>query len=218
MALTVNAVFHRQNMARVSDVIDWAVDVNAQRLEIANVQYYGWGLENRRNLMPRLSQLEEMNRVVQDRIEALKGIIVIDYVVPDYFARRPKACMNGWGRRFFNVMPNGVMIPCHAAQTIPDMEFENVQDKSVGWIWQHSEAFNRFRGTAWMPEPCRSCDRREIDWAGCRCQALALTGSASNPDPVCDKVEGHAQIREQAFSDSSLIGEKFVYRTFSGSR
>ena len=216
LALTINAVIHRQNIERVGDMIDLAVTMRAQRVEVANVQYYGWGIRNRRYLMPTLEQLQVMHQKVQDKIAELEGRIVIDYVVPDYYARRPKACMNGWGRRFLNITPEGKVLPCHAAETIPDMVFDNVRDRPLAAIWAESEAFNRFRGTAWMPQPCRSCERREIDWGGCRCQALALTGSAANPDPVCDRVPGHAEILQTAFEDSRDIEVNFDYRNFSG--
>lgn len=216
LALTINAVVHRQNIERVADMIDLAVQMGAQRVEVANVQYYGWGIRNRRYLMPTLEQLHRMHDTVLRKIDALEGRIVIDYVVPDYYARRPKACMNGWGRRFINVTPEGKVLPCHAAETIPELEFDNVLDTPLATIWSDSAAFNRFRGTAWMPEPCSSCDRREIDWGGCRCQALALTGSAANPDPVCELVPGHAEVLATAFEDSRDIEVDFDYRNFGG--
>ncbi len=216
LALTINAVIHRQNIERVGDMIDLAVAMGAQRVEVANVQYYGWGIRNRRYLMPTLEQMRSMHRIVNDKINQLKGRIVIDYVVPDYYARRPKACMNGWGRRFLSITPEGKVLPCHAAETITDLEFDNVRDMPLETIWNHSTAFNRFRGTAWMPEPCKSCKRREVDWGGCRCQALALTGSAANPDPVCDRVPGHAAVVATAFEDSRNIDVHFDYRSFGG--
>ena len=216
LALTINAVIHRQNIDRVDAIIDMGVQMKAQRIEIANVQYYGWGIRNRNRLMPRIDQLEAMNSVVEEKKKQLEGIIVIDYVVPDYYAKRPKACMNGWGRRFLNVSPEGNVLPCHAAETIPDMVFDNVKQKHLGEIWKQSEAFNRFRGTAWMKEPCKSCERREIDWGGCRCQALALTGSADNPDPVCALVPGHDLVAQIAEKDASSKAIEFDYRGFSG--
>ncbi len=216
LALTINAVVHRQNIERVADMIDLALEMGAQRVEVANVQYYGWGIRNRRNLMPTLEQLRQMHDTVMAKMDELEGRIVIDYVVPDYYARRPKACMNGWGRQFMNVTPEGKVLPCHAAETIPDMEFDNVRETPLAAIWSDSAAFNRFRGTAWMPEPCSSCDRREIDWGGCRCQALALTGSAANPDPVCELVPGHAELLATAFEDSRDIEVEFDYRNFGG--
>ncbi len=216
LPLTINAMIHRQNIERVEEMIDLAVAMHAQRLEVANVQYYGWGLRNRHYLMPTLEQLKIMDRKVKEKIVELQGSIVVDYVVPDYYARRPKACMNGWGRRFINITPEGKVMPCHAAETIPDMQFDSVLETPLQKIWTDSEAFNRFRGTAWMPEPCRSCDQREVDWGGCRCQALALTGAAANPDPVCDRVPGHAEVLQTAIEDSRNIEVNFDYRNFSG--
>ena len=218
LALTVNAVIHRQNIERVGEMIDLAVAMKAKRVEVANVQYYGWGIRNRRYLMPSLAQLKTMDALVKARIAELQGVIVIDYVVPDYYAARPKACMNGWGRRFINITPEGKAMPCHAAETIPGLKFDNVRETSLQKIWTESDAFNRFRGTEWMPEPCHSCDRREIDWAGCRCQALALTGDAANPDPVCELVPGHAQVLQTAFEDSRDIEVHFDYRNFGGAK
>jgi pyrroloquinoline quinone biosynthesis protein E len=133
-------------------------------------------------------------------------------VVPDYYARRPKACMGGWGRRFLNISPSGKVLPCHAAETIPGLSFDNVRDRSLEDIWYNSEAFARFRGTGWMPEPCRSCDRREIDWGGCRCQALAITGDAANTDPACGLSPHHGEILTLAEEESAREAPEFDYR------
>jgi PqqA peptide cyclase len=179
LPLTVNAVMHRQNLHQLSDIIQMAVDLDADRLEVANVQYYGWALKNRAALMPTIGQIEETSRLVEEAEVRLKGILAIDYVVPDYYALRPKKCMGGWGRQFFNISPAGKILPCHAAETITGLEFLSVRSNhSIAWIWQNSEAFNRYRGTGWMPEPCQSCEFKEIDFGGCRCQAFALTGDA----------------------------------------
>ncbi len=156
LPLTVNAVMHRQNLHQLSDIIQMAVDLDADRLEVANVQYYGWALKNRAALMPTLEQIEETSRIVEEAEVRLKGILAIDYVVPDYYALRPKKCMGGWGRQFFNISPAGKVLPCHAAESITGLEFESVRSNhSIAWIWQNSEAFNRYRGTGWMPEPCQ---------------------------------------------------------------
>jgi len=215
LALTINAVMHRHNIDRIESVIDMAVEMGAQRLEIANVQYYGWGIPTRPNLMATIDQLETMNAIVAQRQEELKGVLVIDYVVPVYYARRPKACMNGWARRFLNVTPSGYVLPCHAAETIPDLVFDNVRDKGLADIWVNSPALNRFRGTDWMSEPCSSCEYRERDWGGCRCQALALTGSAENTDPVCELSPYHHQVRALAESESQTREVALTYRSFS---
>jgi pyrroloquinoline quinone biosynthesis protein E len=185
LPLTLNAVVHRQNLDRLDAMIGLAIEIGAARLEVAHVQYYGWALKNRDALMPSREQLDNASAVVAAATERLHGRLVIDYVMPDYYARQPKACMGGWGRRFLNITPSGKVLPCHAAETIPGLDFESVRDKPLAEIWAASDAFERFRGTAWMPEPCRGCDQREVDWGGCRCQAMALTGQADATDPAC---------------------------------
>lgn len=203
LALTVNAVIQRHNIGRVDSFIDLALGLGAGRIEIANVQYYGWALLNRAALMPTRTQLMAMDTVVKARLPSLAGRIVVDYVVPDYYASRPKSCMGGWGQRFILVTPSGSVLPCHAAETIPQLTFERVGDRPLAAIWADGDAFRRFRGTGWMPEPCRDCDRKELDWGGCRCQALALTGNAVAADPVCDKSERHAEVAAMAEHDSA---------------
>jgi pyrroloquinoline quinone biosynthesis protein E len=212
LTLTINAVVHRGNAGRVGAMIELAVSLGARRIEIAHVQYYGWALVNRAALLPTREQLDQATRTVQAARAALAGNVVIDYVVPDYHARLPKACMGGWGQRFLNIDPAGRVLPCHAAMTIPGMTFETVPTRRLADIWEHSPAFDRFRGTAWMPEPCGSCDRRELDWGGCRCQALALTGDAAATDPVCHKSPHHARIEALADAESLSAGETLVYR------
>jgi PqqA peptide cyclase len=212
LPLTINAVMHRHNLGELEAVITLAVELGAGRLEVAHVQYYGWGLENRAALMPTRAQLERATEIVAGARERLKGVLTIDYVVPDYYARRPKACMGGWGRRFLNISPSGHVLPCHAAETIPDMHFESVADRPLAEIWRDSAAFQRFRGTEWMPEPCRSCDRREIDWGGCRCQALALAGDAAATDPACALSPHHAALAAAAERESAAPAPDFVYR------
>ena len=217
LPLTVNAVMHRQNLHQLPDIIQMAVDLDADRLEVANVQYYGWALKNRAALMPSLAQIEETSRLVEDARTRLKGILAIDYVVPDYYALRPKKCMGGWGRQFFNISPSGKILPCHAAESITGLQFESVRSNhSIAWIWQNSEAFNRYRGTGWMPEPCRSCEFREVDFGGCRCQAFALTGDAGNTDPACTLSPMHETIFKQAEREAASGSDRFIYRNFSG--
>lgn len=212
LALTINAVIHRLNAARTGAMIELAVALGAERLEVAHVQYYGWALVNRAALLPTREQLDQTSRTVEAARAALAGRLLIDYVIPDYHARLPKACMGGWGQRFLNIDPAGRVLPCHAATTIPDMTFETVFDRSLGQIWEHSAAFNRFRGSDWMPEPCASCDRREIDWGGCRCQALALTGNAEATDPVCHRSPWHARVQALAEAHSSTAAYSLVPR------
>jgi pyrroloquinoline quinone biosynthesis protein E len=217
LPLTVNAVMHRQNMNQLSDIIAMAVDLDADRLEIANVQYYGWALKNRAALMPTPAQVEESVAIVEAARERLHGTLVIDHVIPDYYAVRPKKCMGGWGRQFFNISPSGKILPCHAAETITGLNFDSVRgNRSIAWIWQHSEALNRFRGTGWMPEPCQSCAYREIDYGGCRCQAFALTGNAANTDPACTLSPLHAQLFATAELEAAEGAPEFIYRNFSG--
>jgi pyrroloquinoline quinone biosynthesis protein E len=185
VAFTVNMVVHRQNLDHLEEMIALAESLQPDRLEIAHTQYYGWALKNREALIPTRRQVEDSVRIVAAAQERLAGRIRIDAVVPDYYARFPKACMGGWGQRLILIGPSGKVLPCHAAEVIPGLQFENVLDRPLQWIWQESESFQKFRGEAWMLEPCRSCDRREQDFGGCRCQALLIAGDASATDPVC---------------------------------
>jgi len=196
--LTVNAVIHRANIDNLAAMVDQAVALGAGRVEIAHVQYYGWALVNRGKLMPTRPQVERAVGRVEALRERYRGIIVIDAVLPDYYARFPKPCMGGWGRRSLNVTPSGKVLPCHAAETIPGLEFWSVREHSLADIWSFSPAFNAFRGTDWMKEPCASCPRRLEDFGGCRCQAFALTGDARATDPVCHLSSRHALVAELA--------------------
>ena len=217
LPLTVNLVVHRANIGRIGDMVDLALKLQASRIEIAHVQYYGWALKNRAALMPTVAQLDECTRIVEEARERLKGTLAIDYVVPDYYALRPKKCMGGWGRQFFNISPAGKVLPCHAAETITELDFESVRSNhSIAWIWQNSDAFNRYRGTGWMPEPCQSCEFKEIDFGGCRCQAFALTGDAGNTDPACTLSPMHEQIFKQAEREAEGETSRFLYRNFAG--
>lgn len=212
--LTINAVVHRQNLERLDEIIELALALGADRLEVAHAQYYGWGLRNRGALLPGREQLDRATAVVEAARARLKGVLAIDYVVPDYYARRPKACMGGWARRFLNVTPSGTVLPCHAAETLPGLRFPNVRETNLADIWREDPAFARFRGTEWMPEPCRSCERREIDWGGCRCQAFALTGDAARADPACALSPDHGLL-SAARDDASKADGDFAYRQFS---
>jgi pyrroloquinoline quinone biosynthesis protein E len=183
--LTVNVVLHRDNIGRVPALVALAEEVGADRLELANVQFYGWGHENRTALLPDRAAIEAAGREAAAARERLRGRMEVLYVVSDSLAERPKACMGGWGRRYLTVNPTGDVLPCPTAGCIPSLRFENVRQSPLRWIWDESEAFNRFRGIGWMPQPCRGCDRREVDFGGCRCQAFLLTGEAANTDPAC---------------------------------
>jgi pyrroloquinoline quinone biosynthesis protein E len=196
-AFTINLVVHRQNLDRIEQMLAFVESFSPTRVEIANVQYYGWGLENRALLMPTREQVEHTIAVVTAAQERLRGRISIDFVLPDYHARFPKACMGGWGQRLLLVDPLGDVLPCHAAKIIPEMRFENVRSKSLREIWESSEAFQRFRGEEWMEEPCRSCERRTQDHGGCRCQAFLLTGRAEATDPVCSLSADHALVTDR---------------------
>jgi len=185
VAFTINIVVHRRNVDHLEEMISLAESLGPQRLEIAHTQYYGWAWKNAEQLLPTHKQVLESLEVVAAAQKRLEGKIRIDAVVPDYYARFPKACMGGWGRRQMLIDPAGVALPCHAAAVIPGLRFENVRDRALEWIWRESESFQKFRGENWMPEPCRSCDRRTEDFGGCRCQAFMITGDATATDPVC---------------------------------
>jgi len=211
LPLTVNAVVHRQNLDRLPEMLDLAVAWGAGRIEIAHVQYYGWALANRAALLPTRIQLDRATDIVEAARQRLKGVLAIDYVVPDYYAERPKACMGGWGRRFLNVSPAGKVLPCHAAESLPGFTFPDVRRHSLAEIWYGAEAFNRFRGTDWLPEPCRSCERKEIDFGGCRCQAFALTGDVTRTDPACILAPDHALL-DLARHEADVAAPDFIYR------
>ncbi|MBC33701.1 MAG: pyrroloquinoline quinone biosynthesis protein PqqE [Rickettsiales bacterium] len=214
LPLTCNCVVHRQNIDNLENFINMALELDAERVEIAQVQYYGWALKNRAAFIPTPEQLDHATEIVEKARIDLKGKLVIDYVIPDYYAKHPKNCMGGWGRRFLNMNPKGEVLPCHAAETIPHLKFDNVREKSLKWIWENSEAFNLYRGTDWMPEPCKSCDRKEIDWGGCRCQAMALTGDAKNTDPACSISPLHNQIFDMANDEARRAPPEFIYRRY----
>jgi pyrroloquinoline quinone biosynthesis protein E len=211
LPLTLNFVVHRQNLERLPAMIELGLELGAGRIEVAHTQYYGWGLVNRAALLPSRAQLDLATAQVEAARTRLKGRMMIDYVVPDYYAARPKACMGGWARRFINISPTGLALPCHAAQSLPGFDFPSVRAHSLSDIWNGSEAFARYRGTAWMAEPCRSCERREMDWGGCRCQAFALTGDASRTDPACALSPDHA-VMQDAVTASIGAPPPFVYR------
>jgi len=192
--LTLNVVLHRENLARVSAMIALAESLECDRLELANTQYLGWALLNRQALLPTREQLDGARKEAADARDRLRGRIEIVFVLPDYYSDVPKACMDGWGRRFLVVSPDGLVLPCHLAHTLPGLAFENVRQRSLDEIWHTSSAFDAFRGESWMPEPCRSCERRAVDFGGCRCQAFHLTGNAAGTDPACVLAPTHGLI------------------------
>src|SRR3984885_12600348 len=210
IAFTINLVVHRQNIDHLETMIAALEALHPDRMEVAHAQYYGWALKNRSALLPTRAQLDRALKVVATAEERMRGRVRIDMVVPDYHARFPKACMGGWGRQLMLIDPAGRALPCHAAGVIPGMQFDNVRDHDLGWIWTSSAAFQKFRGEDWMPEPCRSCDRRKEDFGGCRCQALLLTGDANATDPVCELAPAHGMIenavRDDAVHDAGANG------------
>ena len=212
LPLTLNAPIHRQNIDSLGAFIDLAVKLGAQRLEVAHVQYYGWALKNRQALMPTRAQVLRSADLVAAARERLKGVLAIDFVVPDYYATRPKPCMGGWGRGIINITPSGKVLPCHAAETIPGLAFDNVRERRLRDIWLNSGAFQAFRGTSWMREPCRSCALREVDWGGCRCQAFAFAGAAAEVDPACELSPLHQAFTGVAEQQSAEPAPAFAYR------
>jgi pyrroloquinoline quinone biosynthesis protein E len=214
LPLTVNVVLHRQNLGRTAEIIALAESLGADRLELANTQYLAWALVNRGALLPSQAQLDEARELAKAAKERLKGKIELLFVLPDYYSDRPKACMSGWGQRYLLVSPDGLALPCHLAHTLPGLTFDNVQERSLDDIWHHSAAFAAFRGEAWMPEPCKSCDRREKDFGGCRCQAFHLTGNAAATDPACALSPQHALITDAraAAEREQLIPLTWLYR------
>src|SRR5437016_582704 len=193
--LSLNFVIHRRNIDRLPQMIDLAETLGAERVELANVQFYGWAFLNCAALLPTWEQVNRAREIATAAKARLAGRIDIFYVLPDYYETRPKPCLNGWGQRYLTVNPSGDVLPCPTASSaIPGLRFENVRGRALDWIWRESESFNRFRGTEWMPEPCRSCPQKEIDFSGCRCQAALLTGNAASTDPVCSLSPNRARV------------------------
>jgi PqqA peptide cyclase len=191
--LTVNVVLHRHNIDRVDRILDMAADLGADRLELANTQYYGWAWRNRDALLPSRAQLQHAEATVRAARGRLGDRMEIIYVIPDYYSRYPKPCMGGWGRHELTVVPSGDVLPCPTAHALP-LPRVSVREHPLAWIWERSPLFQRFRGTSWMPDPCQSCDRREVDFGGCRCQAFQLTGDAARTDPVCHLSPDHGLV------------------------
>jgi pyrroloquinoline quinone biosynthesis protein E len=201
--MVLNFVTHRHNIDNIDQIIRLCIELEADFVELATCQFYGWAELNRAGLLPSKEQLVRAERITnewRDKLAAENHPCKLIFVTPDYYEERPKACMNGWGNLFLDITPDGTALPCHSARQLP-VEFPNVRDHSIEHIWRHSFGFNKFRGYDWMPEPCRSCDEKERDFGGCRCQAFMLTGDAANADPVCSKSAHHGTIlaaREQA--------------------
>ena len=215
-AFTVNVVLHRANLDHLEELIDLAGALGADRIELANTQYYGWAVLNRESLMPTRAQIERSEAIVDRAAEKYRGKMQIIYVLPDYYSEFPKPCQGGWGNFYLVVAPDGRTMPCHAASQITTLTFDNVRERSVSWIWEESSAFRAFRGDEWMKEPCRSCPRKHVDFGGCRCQAFALTGDATRTDPVCTLTS------DRAIIDSMLDGTPppvvYAYREMGRAR
>lgn len=205
-------VIHRENIDQVTDMLELAIELQADFVELATTQYEGWALLNRRQLLPDRQQLEQAEAVAHEYQEKLKGKMKIYYVVPDYYEGTPKACMDGWGKLFLTITPDGVALPCHAARDLPDLDFYRVSDRELKWIWYDSPAFNAFRGEAWMKQPCANCEYKSKDYGGCRCQAFRLTGDASNADPVCAKSPFHSLVVEAANQAQKPVIAPMIFR------
>ncbi|MGA2551979.1 MAG: pyrroloquinoline quinone biosynthesis protein PqqE [Burkholderiaceae bacterium] len=218
--MVLNCVLHRYNLPHVAQIIEMALDLGAEYLELANTQYYGWALHNRSRLLPTRSQLEEAERVVQDYRQKIGKRCKLLFVVPDYFEERPKACMNGWGSVFMVVAPDGLILPCHNARDLPGLELPNIRDRSLRSIWYESQAFNLYRGDEWMQEPCRSCPEKVKDFGGCRCQAYLLTQDARQADPVCNKSSHHVIIQNILRENEAAVvdEEPIMFRSDANSR
>jgi pyrroloquinoline quinone biosynthesis protein E len=211
--LSINVVLHRANIERLREIVVFAEALEATRLELANVQYYGWGVRNRGQLMPSRAQTLAARQTALELQARFSGRLQIFYVLPDYHENRPKPCLNGWGRRYLTVNPQGDVLPCPTAGAITNLRFDNVRERSLGDIWLNSESFNRFRGTEWMPEPCRSCELRDVDYGGCRCQAALLTGDPAATDPVCELSPAHGKVLEAIGAAEDPAADRgFIFR------
>ena len=218
--LTLNVVLHRHNIDQVAAILALAEELGAERLELANTQYYGWGLHNRAALLPTREQLQRAEPIVRAARTRLAGQMQIIYVIPDYYSRYPKPCMGGWGRQQLTIAPNGNVLPCPAAAQITTLPIESVRQHQLAWIWNESPMFNRFRDIDWMLEPCCNCSRRFIDFGGCRCQAFQLTGNAAATDPVCELSPDHAIIAEAVRTANlpNVAPLELTYRHMGGKR
>ena len=214
VAVTLNFVIHRRNIDQIEEMLQIAESSSATRIEFANVQYYGWAFANRENLLPTRPQLDRSLEVIKSAEARLRGKIRIESVVPDYYAKYPKPCVGGWGRKLMLITPDGEALPCHAAKIIPNLHFANVKQSSLSEIWNNSEAFQKFRGESWMQDPCKTCDRRTIDFGGCRCQALLLANDPAATDPVCSLSPNRPKV-DAILADlntaPSLVGAGLVY-------
>ncbi|MCF8479819.1 MAG: pyrroloquinoline quinone biosynthesis protein PqqE [Rhodospirillum sp.] len=216
LPLTVNAVMHRHNLDRLEETITLALSLGARRMEVATVQFHGWAERNRDALMPTRAQVDAATATVRAARERLKGRLVIDYVPGDYYATVPKACMGGWGLKTLTITPEGLALPCHAAQSLPHLSFQSVREVPLRDIWLEGPAFQAYRGQEWMREPCTTCAHRERDFGGCRCQALALAGDAAEADPACSRSPHHGAMVALAGAASTSGVTEWRYRPAVG--
>ena len=218
--MVLNVVIHRYNIGHIKEILEMAEKLGADYVELANTQYYGWSLINRNQLMPTKEQIDEAEKITNEFREYIGNKMKIFFVVPDYYAERPKKCMNGWGEVFMIVTANGDVLPCHSARVLPNIDFPNVKNDQLNEIWYDSSAFNKYRGDDWMKEPCRSCSEKENDLGGCRCQAFLLSGDAEGADPICTK-SPHRHLIDQALEDSKneiLQAQPIIFRTDKNSK
>lgn len=216
-AVTLNVVLHRHNLDRLEEIIDLAATWDVDRVELAHTQYTGWAFRNRAALLPSRHQVEQAEKTVATARERFGQRPNLVHVLPDYFQDLPKACLGGWGQVMLTVAPDGAVLPCQTAREIPGLEFPNCRERSLDDIWFNSEVFQRFRGTDWLPEPCRSCDRRELDFGGCRCQAFLVTGDVAATDPVCH-LSPNRYLIDAALVEAEAADDQFDYRTMSGAK
>jgi pyrroloquinoline quinone biosynthesis protein E len=220
--MVLNCVLHRHNIDHVQQILEMAEAMQAEYVELANTQYYGWAYVNRDQLLPTREQLRRAEEVTNKFRERVGKSMRIFFVVPDYYENRPKACMNGWGAVFLTVTADGVALPCHEARQLPGLTFPNVRDHDLRSIWYDSPGFNAYRGDAWMKEPCRTCPEKVKDFGGCRCQAYMLTGDATNADPVCDLSPHHRLVTDavdKAQKPAPAVGVKpILFRDDKNSR
>ena len=214
--MVVNIVLHKHNLDQIENLINTAIEIGADFIELANAQYHGWAFKNREYLIPSKSQLEESEKIAEQYQKKYKGKVDIFYVVPDYYEGEPKPCMSGWGNISMTVAPNGAVLPCLSASILPDLELPNVKNESLEYIWNDSSAFNKFRGDDWMLEPCKTCVKRSVDYGGCRCQAYLLTGDARNADPACSLSPHHSVVKKML--NLSQSGDELMMRNVSNSK
>ncbi len=222
--MVLNVVIHRYNIDHIDRIIAMADQFGAEYIELANTQYYSWAYLNRDQLLPTREQLKRAEAVTDAWRAKLDGRMRIFFVAPDYHEGQAKKCVNGWGSMFLTVAPDGTALPCHTAKMLPGLSFPNVREQSLREIWFDSEGFNRYRGTGWMKEPCSSCEFKEQDLGGCRCQAFLIAQDAEVADPVCRKSPHHAKVieaveRAEGMVVSGLVTEHpLVFRDPANSR